>query len=291
MTKKSKKEDSKTDNKKTGDVNFLSQMKMNGETKQAVFAIIFFAMAILSVLSSFHKSGVVGNKIYDILMRLFGLGYFLIPLLFFLLGISFIKSKERKIGWLKISGIIVFFISGLGALGAIWEKKGGIVGSLIAYPLLKFFDFYTSIIVLVALLVISLLIIFEAKLNTNSFSSIIRLFKKKTENEEEGEVTMINDNKIASLLEEIKENEKIETEKTDKEKKFKADKDKENEEDGEFSIKTKRDSYGKLYMPPPLSLLDRDRGKPEVGDIKANANIIKRTLQNFGIDVEMDVFV
>ena len=35
-------------------------------------------------------------------------------------------------------------------------------------------------------------------------------------------------------------------------------------------------------------MLDRDKGKPEVGDIKANANIIKRTLQNFGINVEMD---
>ena len=42
------------------------------------------------------------------------------------------------------------------------------------------------------------------------------------------------------------------------------------------------------FNPPPLSLLEKDRGKPETGDIKANANIIKRTLQNFGITVEMD---
>jgi S-DNA-T family DNA segregation ATPase FtsK/SpoIIIE len=42
------------------------------------------------------------------------------------------------------------------------------------------------------------------------------------------------------------------------------------------------------YNPPPLNLLERDRGTPGVGDIKANANIIKRTLQNFGIVVEMD---
>ena len=34
-------------------------------------------------------------------------------------------------------------------------------------------------------------------------------------------------------------------------------------------------------------MLEGDRGKPSSGDIKANANIIKRTLQNFGIDVEM----
>lgn len=42
------------------------------------------------------------------------------------------------------------------------------------------------------------------------------------------------------------------------------------------------------YTPPPLSLLSGDKGKPGYGDIKANANIIKRTLQNFGISVEMD---
>jgi S-DNA-T family DNA segregation ATPase FtsK/SpoIIIE len=42
------------------------------------------------------------------------------------------------------------------------------------------------------------------------------------------------------------------------------------------------------FVPPPLSLLEKDSGKPSAGDIKANANIIKRTLANFGIVVEMD---
>ena len=32
---------------------------------------------------------------------------------------------------------------------------------------------------------------------------------------------------------------------------------------------------------PPISLLSTDKGKPGVGDIKANANIIRRTLQKF----------
>ncbi|NIT71923.1 DNA translocase FtsK, partial [candidate division KSB1 bacterium] len=35
-------------------------------------------------------------------------------------------------------------------------------------------------------------------------------------------------------------------------------------------------------------LLSNDKDKPGSGDIKANTNIIKRTLQNFGVDVEMD---
>src|SRR4029077_2425056 len=45
---------------------------------------------------------------------------------------------------------------------------------------------------------------------------------------------------------------------------------------------------GSAYIPPPVSILAKNRGKPEVGDIKANMNLIKRTLQNFGIQVEMD---
>ena len=45
---------------------------------------------------------------------------------------------------------------------------------------------------------------------------------------------------------------------------------------------------GSQYTPPPVSLLAKNKGKPEVGDVKANMNIIKRTLQNFGIQVEMD---
>lgn len=41
------------------------------------------------------------------------------------------------------------------------------------------------------------------------------------------------------------------------------------------------------YSLPPLDLLEEDRGTPSSGDIRANANIIKRTLENFGVDVEM----
>src|SRR3989344_5073112 len=50
----------------------------------------------------------------------------------------------------------------------------------------------------------------------------------------------------------------------------------------------KRKGPVSTYVPPPLNLLEEDQGKPNSGDIKANANIIKRTLANFGIEVEMD---
>ena len=53
-------------------------------------------------------------------------------------------------------------------------------------------------------------------------------------------------------------------------------------------IQKTRTGLTSTYVPPPLSLLEEDQGKPNTGDVKANANIIKRTLANFGIEVEMD---
>src|SRR3989338_6953154 len=38
---------------------------------------------------------------------------------------------------------------------------------------------------------------------------------------------------------------------------------------------------------PPIDLLEDETGKPVIGDINANVNIIKRTFENFGIEVEM----
>jgi DNA segregation ATPase FtsK/SpoIIIE and related proteins len=60
------------------------------------------------------------------------------------------------------------------------------------------------------------------------------------------------------------------------------------EDEKDFIRPTRSKDSDKAYTPPPLSILERDKGKPVVGDVKANANIIKRTLANFGIDVEMD---
>ena len=62
---------------------------------------------------------------------------------------------------------------------------------------------------------------------------------------------------------------------------------KESDKDG-LTFFSQESSHFREYNPPPLSLLEKDSGKPGVGDIKANANVIKRTLANFGIQVEMD---
>ena len=271
---------------------FWSNIK--SETKQAILAITFLVLSIIFILASLNKAGIVGIKVFYFLSILLGIGYFLIPVLFLLLSISFFKAEEREFNKLKIFGGILFFISGLGLIDLIsktyWTAQGGYVGWVISTPLLKLFSLYASIIILVAILIISCLILFETKITVKS----LMFWKKEKITEEENDESDIENLKV--------ENDDIENTKDKKNKKQEAETQEEKEEEklkkqprGAFVKEqeeeirvTQRTMGNTKYVPPPLSLLEDDKGRVVTGDIKANANIIKRTLQNFDINVEMD---
>src|SRR4030042_1080641 len=69
------------------------------------------------------------------------------------------------------------------------------------------------------------------------------------------------------------------------------------EEEGEESLNKKEEKEEELipttkigikeYTFPPLELLESDKGYPSSGDVKTNVAIIQKTLENFGIPVEM----
>ena len=267
--------------------NLWNQVK--NETKQAIMAVIFFVLASLFLLASLSKAGVVGNSIYSFFNYLLGIGYFLIPTFFFLLSVSFLKDEERDFNKLKIIGGIFFFISGLGLIDLIskiyWTAQGGKVGWLISTPLLKLFGQTASLIILFALLIISCLIIFETKITTESLFFWRRWFKKPEEDEDGYEEVETEDLKVIKGEDDDKNKQSQIPEKDKKETRTPTVV---RPEEDELIKMTPRAFGNTTYTPPPLSLLEHDKGKPGVGDIKANANIIKRTLLNFGIDVEMD---
>ena len=272
------------------------------QTKHGIIAIIFFVLALFFLMSYFGIAGKAGVFIYDIFKMLLGsIGYFLLPTLFVLLGYSFIRSEVPDIGWTRALSGTTFMLSGLGIINiagganntsATSTRSGGLLGEILATPFVSLFDIYASLLLLGTILIISILIMLDAKPDFASFFIKIWSFIRKVigyrdkvaeekfpENEKE-----INPSSI--LPEREEESEAV----SDKIKKaLGVGKNKEeNEENFEPKLKTKTYNLSTNYIPPPLSLLEEDRGKPNTGDIKANANIIKRTLANFGIEVEMD---
>jgi len=264
------------------------------ETVHAVFAVIFFIAGVVFILASLGKAGVAGDSLYSLLKLLFGVGYFLLPILFFILGISFVRSIRPDVAASHIIGSALFLLSGLGIIEIAYTEAGGIIGGFVSRIFVRFFEIYTSLVALSGILVISLFVIFDARPTKEMFLRLVRFFrKKKGENENVGTpvVTKGNEQKDEEMGDE-KGGEK-ESAAASIGKMFGLHTQKKDDAAGEDEILINPKGGKSMraladYSPPPLSIFEKDRGKPDVGDIKANANIIKRTLQNFGIDVEMD---
>ncbi len=288
--KKKKKREPKEKNTKNSALPNPKNPSLKDETAASVLIIVFFVLGIFFLLAAFEKGGVVGRETYNILGYLLGVGYFILPILSFVLGVSFFKSLKPTFVWTRIVGSILFLCSGLGMTNILFTDRGGIIGNLISSPLVRLFDVYASLVFLVAIFSISLLIILDTKLTKEMF-----FFWKRSKEEGEQDGNLVFTIPETSLRTETPpETAKVKT----AEPEAQQETIKPAEEKNIFGMakKPKVEDFGisfaasalSTFTPPPLSLLETDKGKPGVGDIKANANIIKRTLQNFGINVEMD---
>lgn len=257
---------------------------IKNETLQAIIAIGCFVLAILFILASFDAAGALGYHTFAWLTKLFGIGYYLIPVTLILLAYSFLKGIEDTFKKTRLIGSLIFFVSGLGIINIAKKNAGGIIGKWIDYPILKLIDVWGSLAVLIALIVASLMIILETHFTVESLMFWKRFSKKdksdtKTNEDENAKIEKaINEVKKESVGNEIKK----------PEDKSKSKQNKNTDDEAFDFVPGTTFASLKKYNPPPLSLLEKDRGKPETGDIKANANIIKRTLLNFNIEVEMD---
>lgn len=277
------KKDKKSKKNKNDEDSFISSISK--ETLNAVLGVASLVVTTLLVLAAFDIGGPVGGFVYMTLTFLFGVGYYLVPLVFFMLAISFFRSHEKDFALPQFIGSILFFFSSLGVVDVLLPVRGGMVGGAISKPLVSLFDVYLSLIILFALIVISLLIIFDTSIKVDFLKLIAKIFKKKPVEANDQALLKVESAALAKAEESVAEEEEEEQE--EREPVINNFKSKEVDEGESFKALLVKRS-GKAWNPPPLSLLERDKGKPGFGDIKANANIIKRTLQNFGIVVEMD---
>ncbi|MCE9643714.1 DNA translocase FtsK [Candidatus Parcubacteria bacterium] len=256
-------------------------------TRRGIAAVLYGSATIFFLLAALSLAGVAGNEAYSLLSYLLGYGYFLLPILSLFLTVSYARTKREEPIGLKAFGSVLFVISGLGVAALLSPEAGGIVGSSIASPLQSAFDFYASAVILGAALLVSVFILFELSFPEVAFSGFSNPFKKKGANEDELLAPLESEQyEDAPLPEERPEATEEPQEEAARPTPVVASEASGDKIEGyNFKITS---SFGTPFVPPPLTLLEKDRGKPAVGDVKANGNIIKRTLQNFGIVVEMD---
>ncbi len=272
------------------------------ETKKSILAVFAFVLAAILALAFVGKGGATGERVFQTLDWLLGSGYFLAPLGLVLIGFSLLSGEQQKIIGMSFVGGLLFLLSSLGALHLIFGTgTGGFLGSALGSPAIKLFDFWAGLVVLLGFFVISLLLIFNKPLWRRR-----EVGKEEKEEKEEAEKGVAGEGFDASVgagvkaaLESLTDAIKSAVEKPQNSSTNPAsstavtvDLPPSAPSTEESSLPMRRIALKPIpvktsYPKPPLELLEGDRGKPSSGDIKANANIIKRTLENFGIDVEM----
>lgn len=262
------------------------------EVMRGVAAVFAVALSLFLTLAGFGIGGTVGEYLFTFLSSLLGIGYLLLPLSFLILAIGLIRSYEQYFGALQVVSVIIFLLSSLALIDLILPGKSGVVGSLVARPLVSLIDPVATAIFLLAFIVVALIIAFNihigaffARVRDEALAQKDRLLEGGDEEKEVTIAQMEHDEDEDEVPEEVDDVEDV-AERPAPQRQPKISNGVSDEENGAgFPIIAARAS---TYVPPPLSLLGKNKGKPEVGDVKANMNLIKRTLQNFGIQVEMD---
>ncbi len=277
--------------------NKKSKVELKDETRHSIWGIIFLVLAVFIILSIFKLAGIGGDFFYSTISSLFGFGYYLLPILLIVVGISFVRDRKPQVAKLHAITSITVLLSSLaiadiatnGTGKSVIVTFGGYLGSMVAWPFVKLFGPYAGILLLGAILIVSLIVLFDERPNLLTLWRDIHTFflkkislpnflkSKEKENNEQIDETITYNEKIDAETEESNLN------------LLNNNIPKQAEELPEDIPLLKFKKFiSKAYIPPPLSLLEKDKGKPNVGDMKGNMNIIQRTLLNFGISVEMD---
>jgi DNA segregation ATPase FtsK/SpoIIIE, S-DNA-T family len=264
------------------------KVDLKDDTRASIWGICFLILGVIILLSIFELAGVAGDFVYSVLKSLFGIGYYLLPILSVFVGIAIMRKNRPHVAALQSITALAALVSTLSIINIVDNSArttevassiySGYVGALVAWPFVRLFGIYAAIIILGATLVISLIAMFDESPDLVTFWVKIREFFGRevkspfTKREHE------------DYIEEAPQ----ETEEVDTKPEEVPYEEEGTEEEEEMPLLKSKKFKSKAYIVPPLELLEKDRGKPNVGDLKGNMNIIQRTLLNFGISVEMD---
>jgi len=247
---------------------------LSGRLRVWILALCIVVFALFLLLAFFNKAGTGGLAILRALEAFMGKTVFLLPALFAFACFLLFKQKKKRTPTAVILAMVLFVLSVSGILN-LWStvnKTGGWLGFLVSWPLISGFNLSAtvSLIIFCALLLISFFLMYE-------------FFPKEEEPKQEKPVILEKEKQKPKF--EIKPIVEMPFKQKQKEEKPPAEPIKKESTKEPAKVVLPVETYG--YKRPPLSLFNTKEEAAAGGDTEYNAMIIKKTLQNFNIDVEM----
>ncbi len=273
---------------------------LNPETKRGIIIVFSLALAALLLLSLFNIAGSFGMAIDANMAQFFGWDRFLVPLAFIIFSAMLLfPERGRFTGWNGL-GFGFFFLSFNALLNILLINgdkpmvsdsalAGGFLGQFLGQGLPHFVGFWGALVIICALLLSGIMLIFNTSLRHifTLHQQVIGLFGKKAHQEQEDDGWRMSEEESERYASPEPEPEPEEGEEVDDEL--------------QNPIKGKPVSRGIMDTPAEhvlttredrqinlsLDLLDHRSSKANSGNVERAKEIIQRTFQQFGIDVEM----
>ncbi|MFO0970983.1 MAG: DNA translocase FtsK 4TM domain-containing protein [Candidatus Saccharimonadales bacterium] len=265
---------------------------------EQVVSIVIGLTAVLLILAIFNLAGPFPQGLLDASRTLFGYSAFVLPLVLIVLTVQKMLSEDNRLSLSVYFGAFVFIASLSSFLHLFVDKfesaqvvnagkGGGMVGATFDQFLSGFLSPIAAGVVLFALILLSVLFIFKIPIKS-VFLAFFGIFKRDElpedglQKKDVGKEPELKLN-TGGLLEEDTEGGKEEAKPRLSSLKNSVVQDK--IEENKNALTMASDPNWNL---PELDLLSNKQSKADAGDIKHNAQVIKDTMADFKISVEME---
>lgn len=286
----------------------LPEFNLDERAKRSIIVVVLVVLGLVSLLGLFNLSGHFGGFTAKWLTLIFGFGKWLAPLILLYWALILARDTKRPLKFTDYLGLFLLFVSYQTLFHFFLDQTnwlsavavgtgGGYVGYYLSRLFFYIFGFWGGVIVLVAGLLISLVLVFNTSLSrligqesifAKLFSPFVSFFKilfssdnessaagQKFVDEARTEILSAWEKKSVPAVLEISEEEE--------ELANPAVRQKDRPKVQEKIVWPRRS----VKIDIPLELLNNKFSKAIGGDTIANGEKIKKTLEKFGIDVEM----
>ncbi len=269
-----------------------------------VGAVVLVVLAFLLVLGMFGSGGIFPVETQKMARFLFGWASFILPILFLYHAVQIFRSEESRLPGVVVFASIFFTISAAGFMQLMSAEPnsmefaqtgngGGILGWLIGQGILTLVNPQVGALIMAFSMLITSL--FALSISPKAvIDSLLALFRRDESTSLDANTKVAQraaelDNPRSSTIGEFRMNEGVPTVMSGEKSgalsslRNSVKQDKAAEEQAALTAASDPD-----WEVPSLDLLEKKQSPADAGDVKHNAQIIKDTLGEFSIDVDME---
>ncbi len=260
-----------------------------------VGAVILAAVSVLFIVAWFGVGGPILEWLQQATLSTIGYAFYVLPLVFIYVAVEIFRAEENRLPVVMQLGallLLLWFAGLFGLLGTTGQNTGGFFGNLLNDGMLALLDRGVAIFVYVLLILLTTLFVIRVSpftlikklwdmIRTRSEAGEqaenVKVMKRAAEVDVKGESVDFKLNAGVPMLDPNESKKRLSS--------LKGSVPQDKAAEAQSALVSVNDPNWKA---PSLDLLEKKQSPADAGDVQHNAQVIKDTLGEFSIDVEME---